>query len=67
MGTMFFSAMEFVLVIDKISKKSLYMHSWRRMMSGVRCDIIIQTISRLKQEKQRLVSFFTQQQGEADC
>ena len=43
------------------------MHSWRRMMSEVWCDIITQTISRLKQEKQRLVSFRTQQQGEADC
>ena len=36
-------------------------------MSEVWCDIITQTISRLKQEKQGLVSFRTQQQGEADC
>ena len=35
-------------------------------MSEVRYDIT-QTVSRLKQEKQRLVSFRTQQQGEADC
>ena len=64
MSTMFFSAMEFVLVIDKISKKvytCIVGEEWCQKFG-----VILSLRLLVDWNRKSLVSFRTQQQGEAD-